>query len=132
MKNENRNLMGALALAGLFSACATTNVPAQLGEARDTYTDLSRGPAAKLTPVQLADAREALEKANRELAAHGDTDVCRDYAYIAQNKLELADAMAQTEMDRRTIVEALKTGSESHQAHGKEPSMSGSSVSSEP
>jgi hypothetical protein len=41
---------------------------------------------------------------------HGDTNVCRDYAYIAQNKLELADAMAQTEIDRRTIGEALKTG----------------------
>jgi Domain of unknown function (DUF4398) len=110
MRTANGNLIGAFALAGLFSACATTNVPAQLGEARDTYTALSHGPAAKLTPVQLADGRQALEKANQELAVHGDTNVCRDYAYIAQNKLELADAMAQTEIDRRTIGEALKTG----------------------
>jgi Domain of unknown function (DUF4398) len=132
MKTANRNLIGALALAGLSSACATTNVPAQLGVARDTYTDLSSGPVAKLTPVELDDARQALEKANQELAAHGDTNVCRDYAYIAQNKLELADAMAQTEIDRRTIVEALKAGAADQQARGEESSMSGSSVSSEP
>jgi hypothetical protein len=130
MKTKNKTLIAALALAGLFGGCATANIPAQLSEAQQTYASLSNGPTAKLTPTELNDAKQALEKANRELAEHGDTNVCRDYAYIAQNKLELADAMAQTEMDRRTVVEALKAG-------GMKPaqartSASGASVSSEP
>jgi hypothetical protein len=132
METSNRSLIASLMMAGFFSACATSNVPAQLSGARDTYVVLRSGLAAKLTPAELSDAKQALDRANQELALHGDSDVCRDYAYIAQNKLELADAMAQTELDRRTIVEALKAGAMGREAPGEESSRSGASVSSEP
>jgi len=130
MKTKNKNLIVALALAGLFGGCATANIPAQLSEAQQTYAALSSGRTAKLTAADLSDAKQALEKANRELAEHGDTNVCRDYAYIAQNKLELADAVAQTEMDRRTVVEALKAGAGRRTSQEPASSISGASVSS--
>jgi hypothetical protein len=130
MKTKSKNLMMAVALAGLFGGCATT-IPAPLAEARDTYAALSGGLAGKLSPGELYDAKQVLEQANQELAAHGDTNVCRDYAYIAQNKLELADVMAQTEVDRRTVAEAFKAGAVSRPAQG-DASMSGGSVSLNP
>jgi outer membrane protein OmpA-like peptidoglycan-associated protein len=66
--------------------------------------------AAKLSPTELHDAWTVLAKANREFDEHGDTTMCRDYAYIAQRKLELADAKARTELDRQKIAEAVKAG----------------------
>jgi hypothetical protein len=130
MKTKNKNLIVALALGGLFGGCATANIPAQLSEAQQTYVALSSGRTTKLTAADLSDAKQALEKANRELAEHGDTNVCRDYAYIAQNKLELADAVAQTEMDRRTVVEALKAGARTATSQDHGPSMSVASAGS--
>jgi Domain of unknown function (DUF4398) len=131
MKLNSQNLIAALALVGLFGGCATT-IPAPLAEARDTFAALSSGPAGKLSQVELSDAKQILEKANQELAAHGDTNVCRDYAYIAQNKLELASVMAETEVDRRTMVEALEAGAANRSVHGAASSLSGISVSSDP
>jgi hypothetical protein len=131
MKTQTKNLIAALALAGFFGGCATT-IPAPLAEARDTFAALSNGPAGDLSAAALSDAKQMLEKSNQELAAHGDTNVCRDYAYIAQNKLELASVMAETEVDRRTVVEALKAGASNRSAQGTAASMSGLSVSSDP
>ena len=68
------------------------------------------GLAAKLTPTELHDAWLVLVKANKEFDEHGDTTMCRDYAYIAQNKLQLADVKARTELDRQKIAEAVKAG----------------------
>jgi outer membrane protein OmpA-like peptidoglycan-associated protein len=51
-----------------------------------------------------------LAKANAEFDAHGDTLQCRDYAYIARNKVQLADVKARTELDRQKIAEAVKAG----------------------
>jgi hypothetical protein len=111
MSPKNGTLKAAVALMGLCGGCATT-VPAQLQEARGTYAALSAGPVAELSPAALAEAKQVLDQANRELEEHGDTSACRDYAYIAQNKLELADAMAHTELERRTMVEALRAHAE--------------------
>ena len=51
-----------------------------------------------------------LDKANQEFADHGDSLECRDYAYIASRKLELADVKARTALDRQKIAEAVKAG----------------------
>ncbi|HEX7501506.1 MAG TPA: OmpA family protein [Polyangia bacterium] len=101
--------MATVALAGLMGACATT-APPQLIEARTAYTASNNGLAAKLTPTELHDAWLVLAKANKEFDEHGDTTMCRDYAYIAQNKLQLADVKARTELDRQKIAEAVKAG----------------------
>ena len=96
----NRFLLATIfpaSLALLSGACATT-VPAPLLLARQSYDASTDGPAAQMAPRYLADARAALDKANAEFATNGDTGICRDYAYIAENKLEEADAVARTEM----------------------------------
>lgn len=109
MKTISTNLLATVALAGLMGACATTGPP-QLVEARNAYTASNSGLAAKLTPTELHDAWLVLVKANKEFDEHGDTTMCRDYAYIAQNKLQLADVKARTELDRQKIAEAVKAG----------------------
>jgi outer membrane protein OmpA-like peptidoglycan-associated protein len=109
MKTKNTGLLATLAFAGLASGCATT-APTELVEARTAFTASNSGLAAKLTPTELHDAWMVLSKANKEFDEHGDTTVCRDYAYIAGRKLELADVKARTELDRQKIAEAVKAG----------------------
>jgi outer membrane protein OmpA-like peptidoglycan-associated protein len=114
MKTKNQSLTATivssgLVLAGLVSACATT-APTELVDARNSYAASSNGLAAKLMPTELYDAKNALDRADKEFADHGDTYQCRDYAYIAERKLELADVKARTELDRQKIAEAVKAG----------------------
>jgi outer membrane protein OmpA-like peptidoglycan-associated protein len=109
MKTRNTSLLASIALAGLMSGCATT-APPELVQARTSFAASNSGLAAKLTPTELHDAWIVLAKANKEFDEHGDTVMCRDYAYIAQNKLELADVKARTELDRQKIAEAVKAG----------------------
>jgi outer membrane protein OmpA-like peptidoglycan-associated protein len=109
MKTGNMSLFAIAAFAGLMSACATTPPP-QLVDARTAYTASSNGLAAKLTPTELHDAWIVLAKANKEFDENGDTTECRDLAYIAQNKVQLADVKARTELDRQAIAEAAKAG----------------------
>jgi len=109
MKDRNISLLSSIAFAGLMSSCATT-APPELVQARSAFTASNNGLAAKLTPTELHDAWIVLAKANEEFDKHGDTTECRDYAYIAQNKVELADVKARTELDRQKIAEAQKAG----------------------
>jgi len=109
MKTRIRSLLASIAFTGLLGGCATT-APAELVQARTSYAASSNGLAAKLTPTELHDAWAVLAKANKEFDEHGDTTMCRDYAYIAQRKLQLADVKARTEQDRQKIAEAVKAG----------------------
>ncbi len=109
MNSKNTSLFASIALAGLIGGCATT-APPELVQARTSFTASNNGLAAKLTPTELHDAWIVLAKANKEFDEHGDTIMCRDYAYIAQNKVELADVKARTELDRQKIAEAVKAG----------------------
>jgi hypothetical protein len=104
MNTKDLTLIVALALTGWMSACATV-APAQLVGARESYTAATIGLAGTMGPTALSDAKRVLDEANKEFEARGNTTTCRDYAYIAQNKLELADVTARTELDRRTISE---------------------------
>lgn len=109
MKNSIKFLLVTTASLTLLASCATT-APAELVQARASYTASSNGPAAKLTPTELHDAWTVLAKANKEFDENGDTTMCRDYSYIAQRKVALADAKARTELDRQRIAEAEKAG----------------------
>ena len=109
MKTGNISLFVTVACAGLMLGCAHTP-PTELVEARTAYTASNNGLAATLTPTELHHAWIVLDKANKEFDEHGDTTECRDYAYIAQNKLQLADVKARTEQDRQKIAEAAKAG----------------------
>ena len=97
--------------AGLMAGCATTSTaPTQLVEARNAYAVTSQGTAARLSPTELYDAKKALDQADVEFRDHGDTLACRDYAYIAERKIELVEVKARTEQDRQRIAEAVKAG----------------------
>jgi outer membrane protein OmpA-like peptidoglycan-associated protein len=109
MNIKNTSLFATVAFAGLIGACAHTASP-QLIEARNAYTASNNGLAGKLAPTELYDAWTVLSKANKEFDEHGDTTMCRDYTYIAQRKLQLADVKARTEQDRLKIAEAVKAG----------------------
>jgi hypothetical protein len=130
MKTNELKLIVTVAFAGLMSACATA-VPAQLLEARDSYAAASSGLPGRLAPNQLYDAKQVLDRANHEFDQRGDTNACRDYSYIAQNKLELADVVAQTELDRQAIVAAARARSSTGEAQDLTTSASATTLSSE-
>lgn len=109
MNPSNKFLLASLALSGFISSCATI-APGQLVDARNSYATSSQGLAGKLTPTELYDAKKVLDKANLEFEEHGDTLECRDLAYVAHRKIELADVKARTEVDRQSIAEAAKAG----------------------
>jgi hypothetical protein len=93
-------------IAATASSCATAQVPGVLMAARASLVVSSTGLAANLAPGYLNEAKQMLERANQEFAANGDDAACRDYAYIATNKFELADVMARAELERKTLVES--------------------------
>jgi outer membrane protein OmpA-like peptidoglycan-associated protein len=93
----------------LAAACATS-APVALIDARRAYASASAGLAASLTPTELEDARSVLERANREYQEHGDTQLARDFAYIARRKVDLATSEARTIVDRELIAEAGREG----------------------
>jgi outer membrane protein OmpA-like peptidoglycan-associated protein len=109
MNTVIKMIFAFVAIAGLTVGCATV-APPELVQARASYVASNSGPAAKLTPTELHEAWTMLSKANQEFEQNGDTTTCRDYAYIAQRKLQLADAKARTEQDRQSIKEAAKAG----------------------
>jgi hypothetical protein len=92
----------SVVLAAVTGSCATGSVPSTLIEARRSLIASSTGLADVLALSYLEDAKEMLERANHEFALHGNSDLCRDYSYIAENKFELADAVARAELFRQT------------------------------
>lgn len=103
-----QHLMARISFAGLLGGCAVA--PPSLVDARDAYMTSTNGLAAMLTPADLHEASRALDRANVEFDAHGDTLELRDLAYIAKRKVELADVRARTEADRQRLVEAGQQG----------------------
>ena len=109
MKLETKSLIAGLSLAASLGGCATLP-PFQLVAARTAYVESANSQTAKVAPTALYDAEKALDRANQEFAANGDTLEVRDYAYIALRKVELADVKARTELDRQNIAAAVKMG----------------------
>src|SRR5580692_177930 len=97
----------SVVFAAVTGSCATGSVPSTLLEARRSLIASSTGLADVLALSYLEDAKEMLERANHEFALHGNSDLCRDYSYIAENKFELADAVARAELFRQTQAEAV-------------------------
>jgi Domain of unknown function (DUF4398) len=97
------HLMFPVVLAAVTGSCATGSVPGALTDARRSLVASSNGLAAALAPSYLDAAKEMLERANQEFASHGNSNRCKDYSYIAENKFELADAVARAELFRQTV-----------------------------
>ena len=79
-------IVQSIALA-LFAGCAAT-VPAELRDARQAYSNATKGPAAKLTPVELHKALVALQAAEQSWQADPESFRTLDLAYVAQRKAQ--------------------------------------------
>lgn len=81
-------------LAACVGACATTQAPQELSDARSAYlrAQTPGGPAAQFKPDQVHEAKVALDKAERSFLDDPKEQKTRDLAYIAQRKAQLAEA----------------------------------------
>ncbi|MBN2194985.1 MAG: OmpA family protein [Polyangiaceae bacterium] len=112
MTKNQGYLRGVLATFALISAagsgaCVAATAPQQLVNARASYASAAAGPAARLTPSELVDAKRALDAAERSFEKYGNTGETLDAAYIAQRRAEIAAARggiaaAEAEQERGT------------------------------
>jgi hypothetical protein len=108
----------AIAAAALgMAACASTPVPNdRLAVAHDSVQRAERSGAPELAPVQLASAKEKLNKAENA-AAHHDGVPAGQYADQANVDAQLAEAMANQQkshkaaMDFDSSMQALRSES---------------------
>jgi outer membrane protein OmpA-like peptidoglycan-associated protein len=91
-----RHATALWAIAFLMGAmgCASTQPSQQLVDARRTYQRAAEGPAARLTPAALYEARAALMEAEDAQRDHPDSLRARSLAYIADRKAAEAMALA--------------------------------------
>lgn len=88
----------ALALGGWLaisiSACASSQAPQELVDARAAYQRAQSGPAAQFKPDQVHEAKVALDNAEQSFSSDPGDQKTRDLAYIADRKAKLAEANA--------------------------------------
>jgi outer membrane protein OmpA-like peptidoglycan-associated protein len=107
---------GSIAALGLAVACASSPPPKELLDARAAYLRVQGGPAAKLNPANLHDAKVALQRAERSYADDPDSQATRDYAYVAERKAALAEAKAGTKQAQQDAETARVHAAEAAQA----------------
>jgi outer membrane protein OmpA-like peptidoglycan-associated protein len=84
-------------LAISVSACAASQAPQELVDARAAYQRAESGPAARFKPDQVHEARVALDTAEQSFSSDPSDQKTRDLAYVADRKARLAEANAATE-----------------------------------
>jgi len=94
---KTRLLQGIL-LSAYVAACVAER-PKELMDAHATYERVAAGPTATVNPSGLADAKVALDRADKSYEDHKymqnrDMDFTRDEAYVATRKTQLAEAEA--------------------------------------
>lgn len=92
MRGWKRLTWGVLG-AAVVAGCATST-PRELLDARYAYQRASSGPAAQYSPDALAEAREALNDANRSFERERDSERTRTLAYVALRKAQIAESRA--------------------------------------
>lgn len=92
MKASRFAVVSLVALGAV--ACGSTLPPKELVEARASYQEASRGPAAQQSPAELHVAKQSLDQAERSFNDDGDSPQTKDFAYIAIRKAQLAEASA--------------------------------------
>lgn len=96
-------VLGAAALAG----CAGS-MPRELLDARYAYQRASTGPAAQYSPAYLAEARAALDEANKSYERSKDSDETRTLAYVALRKAQIAETRAKIALAESERAQAEK------------------------
>ncbi len=84
-----RGLFGVGAVLLTCSACAAT-APRELVDARVAMREANQSEASILSPLELEQARTALDRAERTHTRGNDPATVRDLSYIARRKAELA------------------------------------------
>ena len=84
--------MGLLAFVSV--GCAST-APPELLTARSAYQRASTGIAAQQNPAGLHGAKEALDAAEHNFEADGNSQETRDLSYSAERKIRIAEVKAQ-------------------------------------
>jgi outer membrane protein OmpA-like peptidoglycan-associated protein len=95
MMNFQKIQMGVV-VAAIFAtaACSTTMPPNELVTARSNYARASQGPAPRLAPADLDNAKKALDQAEASFKEDGDTAETKDIAYAAARGAEIAESRA--------------------------------------
>src|SRR5262245_22715912 len=98
-------VLGAIATIAL-TACGVEATPKPILDARAAYEKAEKGPAGQLTPVQVHDAKLALDEAEKAFSDDGDSPRTTDLAYIAQRRAELADTQGKIASEQAQLAQA--------------------------
>src|SRR5579862_1793025 len=91
-----RTLIKATLTAAFFAACATTNPPQELVDARASYNAAEQGAATRYKPDKLHEARVALDQAEQSFKDDPGSDTTKNLAYVARRKAQLAESEGET------------------------------------
>jgi outer membrane protein OmpA-like peptidoglycan-associated protein len=108
MRGWKRLTWGVLG-AAVVAGCASTT-PRELLDARYAYQRASTGPAAQYSPEALAEARVALDEANRSYERERASERTRTLAYVALRQAQIAESRARAlvaEQERRQAEQQL-------------------------
>jgi outer membrane protein OmpA-like peptidoglycan-associated protein len=106
----NRSLVSTVslcALAGLNAWCGRPAVPSELAAARTAYRSVSSGRARELVPVEVDNARIALNQAEAAFEDKPNDQTTRDLAYIAERRSLQAEAYARAAQAQHARATAL-------------------------
>lgn len=79
--------------AAFFIGCAAA-VPQELANAREAYRRASTSDTAQIAPAELHVGAQALAKAETSFREYPDSYKTKDLAYIAERKIQMAEATA--------------------------------------
>lgn len=99
--------LAALACAGI-AGCGSPAIPRELADARTAYAQAQTSPATSLTPAELLDARQALDRAEKAFEDDPESQETRDLAYIAQRRAQRAQALGSIAYATRQISQAQR------------------------
>ncbi len=102
--NTNKILI-LFTCAGFFGSCAATT-PNELLRARAAYIRASDGMTSYVAPAELHVAKMALDKAEQSFAAYPESYQTRDLSYIAERKVQLAEATASISVKQNKKLQA--------------------------
>ncbi len=92
-------------LGALGFGCAHTT-PQPLTDAQAAYERAQHGTTAQLSPQELRQAREALDRAERYQKEHPNDPNAQDLAYVALRRVEVAETLARARLARGQVVAA--------------------------
>ncbi len=90
---KRNNILITVVCAAFCISCAAA-VPQELSNAREAYQRASAGETARIAPAELHVAELALVEAEKSFKENPESYMTRDLAYIAERKIQVAEATA--------------------------------------